>query len=69
MAATIKDIARRTGLGLATISKYINGGGNSIGGIIIDGGRFRWDFEKHTALAEFRKYGKMAFLLRLRTDL
>ena len=26
MAATIKDIARRTGLGLATISKYLNGG-------------------------------------------
>lgn len=26
MAATIKDIARETGLGIATISKYINGG-------------------------------------------
>lgn len=26
MAATIKDIARRTGLGLATISSYLNGG-------------------------------------------
>lgn len=26
MAATIKDIASRTGLGLATISKYLNGG-------------------------------------------
>lgn len=26
MAATIKDIAKQTGLGLATISKYINGG-------------------------------------------
>lgn len=26
MAATIKDIANRTGLGLATISKYLNGG-------------------------------------------
>jgi len=26
MAATIKDIARRTGLSLATISKYLNGG-------------------------------------------
>lgn len=50
-------------------SKYINGGGNSIGGIIVDGGRFVWDFEKHKALAEFKKYGKMAFLLRLRTDL
>ncbi|MBR5421197.1 MAG: O-acetylhomoserine aminocarboxypropyltransferase/cysteine synthase [Lachnospiraceae bacterium] len=50
-------------------SKYINGGGNAIGGIIVDGGKFPWDFEKHSALAEFRKYGKMAFLLRLRTDL
>ena len=26
MAATIKDIARETGLSLATISKYLNGG-------------------------------------------
>ena len=50
-------------------SKYINGGGNAIGGIIVDGGRFKWDFEKHRALADHRKYGKMAFLLRLRTDL
>lgn len=50
-------------------SKYINGGGNAVGGIIIYGGKFNWDFEKHKALAEFKKYGKMAFLLRLRTDL
>jgi len=50
-------------------SKYINGGGNSIGGIIIDGGRFPWNFERHTALSEFRKYGGRAFLIRLRTDL
>ena len=26
MGATIKDIAEKTGLGLATISKYLNGG-------------------------------------------
>lgn len=26
MAATIRDIARRTGLGIATVSKYLNGG-------------------------------------------
>ena len=26
MAATIKDIAQKTGLGLATISSYLNGG-------------------------------------------
>lgn len=50
-------------------SKYINGGGNAIGGIIVDGGKFSWNFDKNTALSEFKKYGKMAFLLRLRTDL
>ncbi|MCR5685067.1 MAG: PLP-dependent transferase [Lachnospiraceae bacterium] len=50
-------------------SKYINGGGNAIGGIIVDGGRFSWDFERHMALSEFKKYGKRAFLIRLRTDL
>lgn len=50
-------------------SKYINGGGNSIGGIIVDGGKFSWDFDRHRSLSEFKKYGKMAFLVRLRTDI
>ena len=50
-------------------SKYINGGGNAIGGIIVDGGRFNWDFDRHTALAGFRKFRNHAFLIRLRTDL
>ena len=50
-------------------SKYLNGGGNSIGGIIVDGGKFKWDFEKHTALTEYRKYGLLAFSVRLRTDI
>lgn len=49
-------------------SKYLNGGGNSIGGIIVDGGKFKWDFEKFTALSEFKKYGRAAFSVRLRTD-
>ncbi|MBR3306194.1 MAG: O-acetylhomoserine aminocarboxypropyltransferase/cysteine synthase [Lachnospiraceae bacterium] len=50
-------------------SKYINGGGSAIGGVIIDGGKFSWDFEKHKALEEFKNYKKMAFIVRLRTDL
>ena len=50
-------------------SKYIDGGGNAIGGIIVDGGRFNWDFDRHTALAGFRKFRNRAFLIRLRTDL
>ena len=66
-------IARPLSLGADVVihsaSKYINGGGNSIGGVIVDGGRFPWDFEKHTALEEFKRYSKRAFGVRLRTDI
>ncbi len=50
-------------------SKYLNGGGNAIGGVIIYSGKFNWDFDKHTALSEYRKYRSMAFAVRLRTDI
>ncbi|MBP5495082.1 MAG: O-acetylhomoserine aminocarboxypropyltransferase/cysteine synthase [Lachnospiraceae bacterium] len=50
-------------------SKYLNGGGNSIGGVIVDGGKFAWNTDKHKALSEFKKYGKAAFIIRLRTDI
>ena len=66
-------IARPLSLGADVVihstSKYLNGGGNAIGGIIVDGGRFAWDFNRHRALTEFRKYGKAAFTIRLRTDI
>lgn len=50
-------------------SKYINGGGNSISGVIIDSGKFPWNFEKHTALAEYKRMGKLAYLAKLRGGL
>ena len=50
-------------------SKYINGGGNSIGGIIVDGGKFPWDFDKYKVLSGFKKCKNMALLVRLRTDI
>ena len=66
-------IARPLTLGADVVihstSKYLNGGGNSIGGVIVDGGKFKWDTEKHTALSEFKKYGPSAFIVRLRTDI
>lgn len=49
-------------------SKYINGGGNSISGVIVDKGTFKWDFDRYRALAPFSKYGPLAFTIRLRTD-
>lgn len=50
-------------------SKYINGSGSAISGVIVYGGNFKWDFDKFSALSEYRKYGPMAFIVRLRTDL
>ena len=50
-------------------SKYINGSGNSISGVIVDSTRFRWTKERYPALAPFLKYGPMAYLVRLRTDI
>ena len=65
----VKPLSLGADIVIHSTSKYINGGGNSIGGIIVSGGSFSWDFEKFTALSEFKKYGKMAFLLRLRSDI
>ena len=41
-------------------SKYINGGGNSISGVIIDSGNFHWDPERYHSFAEYKKYGTFA---------
>ena len=35
-------------------SKYINGGGNSISGVIIDSGNFKWDYDKFKGLVEYK---------------
>lgn len=65
----IKPLEHGADIVIHSSSKYLNGGGNSIGGIIVDSGRFSWDFSKHTALKEYAKYSKMAFSVRLRTDI
>ena len=50
-------------------SKYIAGSGNAISGVIVDSGKFPWDPARYPALDGFERYGKLAFLLRLRTDI
>lgn len=47
-------------------SKYINGGGNSIGGIIVDSGNFEWDTSRYKGLAAYARYGKAAYTAKLR---
>ncbi len=50
-------------------SKYINGGGNSISGIIVDSGNFIWDKNRYPLLAEYKKYGRFAYLAKLRNGI
>lgn len=50
-------------------SKYINGSGNSISGVIIDSGNFKWDFAKHPKLAKYKKFGQFAYLASLRNGI
>ena len=50
-------------------SKMINGGGNSIGGLIVCGNKFKWQADKFPKLAEFERLGAMGYLLRLRSHM
>lgn len=52
-----------------SVSKYINGSGNSIGGIIIDSGNFAWNPERYPEISKFVKYGEFAYLSKLRNGL
>lgn len=49
-------------------SKYINGFSDAIGGTLTVSGRFTWDFERYPALAKFSRFGKLAILPSLRSD-
>ncbi|MBQ9662577.1 MAG: O-acetylhomoserine aminocarboxypropyltransferase/cysteine synthase [Oscillospiraceae bacterium] len=50
-------------------SKYINGHGSAISGVIVDGGNFLWDGERWPALKDFCGIPKLAYLSRLRNDI
>jgi len=50
-------------------SKYINGGGNSISGIIVDGGNFKWDTERYPGMKKYRSYGPFAYTAKLRNGI
>ncbi len=55
-------------------TKYMEGHGSIIGGIVVDSGKFQWDRERYPLLFDAapdgqpyaEKYGRMAFLTRLR---
>ncbi len=57
-------------LAIHSTSKFINGHGNAIGGIIVDTGRSAWDSPRYPHLRELRKKaGAQAFLAYLRNQI
>lgn len=50
-------------------SKYINGSGNSISGIIVDSGRFSWDIDRYPGFREYKKFGPFAYIAKLRNGI
>lgn len=50
-------------------SKYINGGGNAVSGVIVETGRFNWDFDRYQTLSAYRRFGKFAYLAKLRNGI
>lgn len=50
-------------------SKYINGSGNAISGVIIDSGNFKWDYEKYAVLSKYKKFGKYSYIAGLRNGI
>ncbi len=50
-------------------SKYINGSATAISGIIVDSGKFQWSKERYPSFAEYERFGKFAFLSKLRNGI
>ena len=50
-------------------SKYINGNSSGIGGVLTDGGHFKWKKEKYPVLADYIKFGSMAYIARMRATI
>lgn len=50
-------------------SKYINGSGNAISGIIIDSGKFTFSPDRYRGFDKYKKYGKFAYLAKLRNGI
>jgi len=65
----IKTIVYGADIVINSSSKYINGSSNSISGVLTDSGKFKWDFEKYPGLKEYKKFGPMCYIAKLRNGL
>lgn len=65
----VQPIAYGADVVVHSSSKYINGGGNAISGVIVDSGKFSWDNKRYPGFAEYQKYGEFAYVAKLRNGI
>lgn len=68
-AYLVKPIELGADIVINSSSKYINGSGNSISGVITDSGKFNWDEERYPSMRLYKKLGPMAYTAKLRSGL
>jgi len=68
-AYLIKPIEHGADIVINSTSKYINGSSNAIGGVLTDGGKFKWTAERYPVLKDYLKFGPFAYIARLRAGL
>ena len=68
-AYLVKPIEKGADIVVNSTSKYINGNSNAISGVITESGRFKWNKEKYPGVAEYARFGKMAYTAKLRNGL
>lgn len=68
-AYLVKPLALGADIVVNSSSKYINGSGNAISGVLTDGGKFKWDPEKYPGMKEYVKFGPFAYIAKLRNGL
>lgn len=68
-AYLVKPLALGADIVVNSSSKYINGSGNAISGVLTDGGKFKWNPEKYPGIKEYTKFGPYAYTAKLRNGL
>lgn len=65
----VQPIALGADIVVNSSSKYINGSSDAISGILTDSGHFPWDAKRYPGLAPYLKFGRMAYVAKLRNGL
>jgi len=68
-AFLVKPIELGADIVINSSSKYINGSGNSISGVITDSGNFKWTQDRFAGIAKYKKMGPYAYTAKLRDTL